>query len=216
MPNAASITHLIEKVKTGDEDAAQRLWEFYFKRLIRLARARLPSAKCRAADEEDVVLSAMDSFFRRARKGKYEQLRDRNDLWRLLVKITFFKTCDLIKGTKRSESGESALDHGADPDQAVRGMDAQPDACAFPFDPGTMIIQLAEPEAMANFVKRLGIRSQELLAMLKEEEEMHRIALRRLQGFTLEEIAEELGCVPSTVNRKIERIRKIWSREIVP
>ena len=215
MPNAASITHLIEQVKTGDEDAAQRLWEHYFKRLVRLARARLPAAKLRTSDEEDVVLSAMDSFFRRARQGKYERLRDRNDLWRLLVRITFFKTCDLIKGTKRSEDGESALDHGAYPDQAERGMDAQPDACAIPFDPGTMIIQLAEPAAMADFVSRLDLRSQELLAMLIEED-LRRIALRRLQGFTLEEIAEELGCVPSTVNRKIERIRKIWSREIVP
>jgi DNA-directed RNA polymerase specialized sigma24 family protein len=94
-------------------------------------------------------------------------------------------------------------------------MDALPDACAFPFDPGTMIIQLAEPGAMADFVSRLDLWSRELLTMLNEEE-LRRIALRRLQGFTLEEIAEELGCVPSTVNRKIERIRKIWSREIVP
>jgi hypothetical protein len=42
--------------------AARNLWEAYFNRLVGLARTKLRTAPRRAADEEDVALSAFDSF----------------------------------------------------------------------------------------------------------------------------------------------------------
>src|SRR5262245_27439563 len=66
MSSAGSVSHWIGLLKTGDPIAAQKLWEGYFERLVRLARSRLRDLPRRAADEEDVALSAFDSFCRGA------------------------------------------------------------------------------------------------------------------------------------------------------
>ena len=84
----ASITHCIKALKEGDQAAAQRIWDSYFRRLVGLARARLRDFPRRAADEEDVVLSAFDSFYRGVDDGRFPQLDDRHDLWQVLVLIT--------------------------------------------------------------------------------------------------------------------------------
>lgn len=212
MSTSGSVTRWIAKVKEGDQEAAQKLWEHYFRRLAALARAKLPAAQRRVADEEDVALGALDSFFRRARKGKYKELHDHHDLWRLLAKITYFKTCDHIRRIPK-ESGESALVRGSEPDQELQGIDAwKDDNCAFPFDPGTMIV-LSEKEAMDDHFRRLTLGTRELLEKLNDDK-LRLVALRILQGYKKTEIADELGCVPSTVDLKIKRIQKLWGREI--
>ena len=60
-----------------------------------LARARLRDAPRRIADEEDVALSAFDSFCRGAQAGRFPRLDDRNDLWQILALITVRKAIDL-------------------------------------------------------------------------------------------------------------------------
>src|SRR2546423_1031621 len=91
-----SITHCIQLLKAGDRSAAQQLWERYFHRLVGLARSKLRGTARRAADEEDVALSAFDSFYRRAELKKFPRLDDRDDLWQLLVVITLRKAIDLV------------------------------------------------------------------------------------------------------------------------
>ena len=57
-----SVTRWINDLKGGELDAAQPLWERYFADLVRLGRGRLRASPRTAADEEDVALSAFDSF----------------------------------------------------------------------------------------------------------------------------------------------------------
>src|SRR5438309_356545 len=80
-----SVTGWIEGIKVGDAQAAERLWERYFDRLVALARGRLRTKRGLAAvaDEEDAALSALDSFYERAGRDKFPQLCNRDDLWRL-------------------------------------------------------------------------------------------------------------------------------------
>ena len=107
MSSAGSVTHWISRLKAGDHAAAQPLWEAYFRRLVDLARARLRGAPRRAADEEDVALSALDSFCRRAGEGRYPHLADRDDLWRLLVVITARKAVALVRHEGRLRRGRT-------------------------------------------------------------------------------------------------------------
>jgi hypothetical protein len=76
-------------MKGGDLAAAQGLWERYFARMVDLARTRLRASRGRDAgsDEEDAALSAFDSLCAGLARGKFPQLADRDDLWRLLVVI---------------------------------------------------------------------------------------------------------------------------------
>jgi DNA-directed RNA polymerase specialized sigma24 family protein len=49
-----------------------------------------------------------------------------------------------------------------------------------------------------------------------EDESLRRIALLKLEGYSNEEIAEQLDCAPRTVERKLARIRTAWASEEGP
>ena len=109
-----SVTHWLGQLKAGDPSAAGPLWERYFPKLVALARARLAGFPRRAADEEDVALSAFDSFCRDAAAGRLPRLDDRDDLWRVLLLITGQKAVDLVRhesaGKRGGRPGAAALD----------------------------------------------------------------------------------------------------------
>jgi DNA-directed RNA polymerase specialized sigma24 family protein len=118
-----SVTYWIQALKTGDADAAEKLWGRYFERLINLARARLRGAVRAAADEEDAVLSAFQSFFQGAANGRYPRLDDRDDLWRLLVVITERKALDQVGHERRAKRGggtTTQTDAGLDTTECTR------------------------------------------------------------------------------------------------
>ncbi len=60
-------------------------------------------------------------------------------------------------------------------------------------------------------------KNQEEKITVKEkiEERRQNVYTLDLKGYSNEEIAEKLGCVPRTVERKLERIRSKWQRESV-
>src|SRR5436305_7405580 len=110
MPSDRSVTFWIGQLKAGDSLAAQKLWEGYYGRLVGLARARLRGAGVRAADEEDVALSAFASFCRGAEHGRFPQLADRDDLWRLLVVLTARKAWHRRRDEQRPKRGGRPAD----------------------------------------------------------------------------------------------------------
>src|SRR5262245_30927846 len=86
--------------------------------------ARAPAV----ADEEDVVISALNSFFAGVEGERYPELNSREDLWRLLSTITKRKTTNLVKlerrvkrrgGCPQSADGEPAVDPGPSPELHV-------------------------------------------------------------------------------------------------
>ena len=100
-----SVTRWISALKQGDQAAASGLWESYFRRLVGLARTRLHDVPRGIADEEDVALSAFDSFCRRAQTGQFPRLHDRDDLWQILALITVRKAIDLRHYEGRQSRG---------------------------------------------------------------------------------------------------------------
>ena len=122
-----SVTALIEHLRAGNHEAAQPLWERYYPRLVGLARERLRGTPRRAADEEDVALSAFDSFCRGVEQGRFPDLKDRDGLWALLVLITVRKAADLVQYNRRDRRGggrvrgDSAL-AGPDGDTGADGL----------------------------------------------------------------------------------------------
>jgi DNA-directed RNA polymerase specialized sigma24 family protein len=198
MSSAGSVTHWLTQLKNGDERAAQQaLWDRYFERLAVFARGRLRHLPSRAADEEDVVLSALDSVFRGAREGRFPLLGDRNSLWPLLVKITARKACNARKhelAGKRGRGlvrGESALGKVGGSDQAG-------------------IEQVIGLTPTPEFALEVTEECRRLLDLL-DHESLRQVAMLKLSGYTNPEIARELAVVERTVERKLGRIRKLWS-----
>jgi hypothetical protein len=67
-----SVTHLLRQLQNGEATHAQQeIWERYFQRLAGFARTKLAAGVRRTADEEDVALSALNSFFKGSAKGRY-------------------------------------------------------------------------------------------------------------------------------------------------
>ena len=102
--HTGSVTRFLGGLKAGEPEATRKLWERYFAELVRLARARLRDAPRVVADEEDAALSAFDSLCRGAGQGRFPQLDDRSDLWKVLVTITARKAADIVQHEEAPEA----------------------------------------------------------------------------------------------------------------
>ena len=198
-----SVTGWIDHLRAGDDIAAQRLWERYFHELVRLARAHLRAKPRGAVDEEDIALSAFDSFCRGTEQGRFPRLDDRDGLWRLLVTITARKVVDQVERQCRKKRGggrvwnETALD-GPESQAGVGGLD-----------------QAVGREPTPEFAALMADECRHLLAALGDET-LRQIALLRMEGYSDGEIASRLDCGLRTVGRKLKLIRDIWMRKGTP
>jgi DNA-directed RNA polymerase specialized sigma24 family protein len=199
-----SITrHYVDFVKSRDQEAAGKPWERYYLRLVRLARAKLRGTRRTAADEEDIALSAFNSFFESAARGRYPELEDRDGLWRLLVTITARKAADLAGHERRRKRGGGQVWVAGD----LAGGD--------PRVPRDVLALVASPGPTPEFAALVAEESRRLLGLLQEDT-LRPIALDRLAGYHDQEIAERLGCSRRTVMRRLVIIRKIWRKEMTP
>jgi DNA-directed RNA polymerase specialized sigma24 family protein len=195
------VTRWLNRLQSGDRAAAQGLWEGYFRRLVGLARQRLRDVPRRAADEEDVALSAFDSFWRGVEAGHFPKLADRDDLWQVLVMITARKACDLIQHAGRAKRDWRR-------EQGMAGVPAGDSGLGEDFFPG-----LISREPDPAFAAQVAEECQRLLASL-DEEELRTIAVRKMEGATNVELATQLGCAPATIERRVRLIRRRWSRRL--
>jgi RNA polymerase sigma factor (sigma-70 family) len=198
MADDGSVTILFDPLRDGDPAAARELWQRYFRRLVNLARKRLRGSPRRAADEEDVALSAFDSFCRGVEAGRFPQLLDRGSLWALLVLITVRKAGHLLRHERTLKQGggvvivgEAQAEPGEEPPlELVLSRDPTPEMAA----------QVAE-------------ECNRLLRCLGDKE-LEAVALARMEGYSEDEIAERLGYAPRSIRRKVRMIREIWEREL--
>jgi RNA polymerase sigma factor (sigma-70 family) len=197
-----TISHWISQLKAGDPAAAQPLWERYVDKLVGLARKKLRGSPRRAADEEDVALSAFDSFCRGAARGRFPLLTDRNDLWGLLIVITARKAFDQLRHERSRKqgggkvSGESAIrKHPA----SAEGEEDEEDGLA------QVLGREPSPEVAVIMADEL----QQSMDRLTDAE-LRTVAMCKLEGYTNTEIAAKLGCAESTVERRLRVIRTLW------
>ena len=184
-----SVTHWLGQLKAGDHAAAGPLWRRYFPRLVALARARLANFPRRAADEEDVALSAFDSFCRDAAAGRLPRLDDRDDLWRVLLLITGQKAVDLVRRETADRRGGV-------------GANAAPD-----------LASVAGTEPSPEFAALVADEFRRLLDKLPDAD-LKALAVWKLEGHSNEEVAARWGCVPRTVERRLKVIRSLWAGEV--
>jgi DNA-directed RNA polymerase specialized sigma24 family protein len=150
-------------------------------------------------DEEDAALSAFDSFCRAASEGRFPRLDDRDDLWRLLVAITEHKVADQMRRARRLKRGGGRVRAQGDL-TAGRASGEHPG--------GLNAIAGAEPTA--EFAAEFAEEYRRLFEVLGDEA-LRRIAVLKLEGYTADEIAAQLGCARRTVARRLELIRTLWS-----
>jgi DNA-directed RNA polymerase specialized sigma24 family protein len=191
-----SVSRWLGPLEQGDPVAAEQLWERYFHRLVHLARTKLRGLREREA-VEDVALSAFDSFCRTARDGRLPRLADRDNLWRLLVIITARKAAHHKRDARRlKRAGETGA---SGPVQ----------------DSDSSLAQIVSREPTPAFAAQAAEECRYLLRML-EDAELESIAVWKMEGYTVDEIAQRLGYAPRTIKRKMHLIRTLWEQELLP
>ncbi len=185
-----SVTHLLTQLKAGQESSVEKLWERYFHRLVALARTRLPAACRRAADEEDVALSAFASFCRGFDAGRFPRLDDRDNLWRVLLTLVTRKASHLLRDARRGKRDILRLLDEASLDE--RGMD-----------------QFVDEELTPAFAAEVAEECERRLDAL-ENDELRQVAILKMEGYANGEIAEQMDCAPRTVDRRLQLIRDLW------
>jgi RNA polymerase sigma factor (sigma-70 family) len=173
----APVSKWIGAVQQGENpDAEQGLWEVYFARIQSLAKRKLGDHQ----DGEDIALSAMKSFFHRARDGQFPDLKDRTELWPLLVQTAIWKIHNLRR-------------HRFAAKRDVRR------AISFEW--------LQENQPTLEVAEQVVEAGNALLESLTDDK-LRIVAKLKMDGFTNSEIAERIGRVEKTVEWRLRQIRK--------
>ena len=192
------VTEWLRQLEAGHDLAAQRLWDVFFERLVRVAQDRMRTNDRRVADAEDVALSAFASFCRGVENQRFPELTDRQGLWRLLVSITIHKLLHLQRDQNRLKRGGGfrAIEPLANSDADRSAVD-----------------ELISREPTPEFAAQIAEQYDRWMKAL-DSGELTRLAEWKLEGFTNDEIAAKCGRTTRTVERKLNLIRKILVHEL--
>lgn len=184
-------------MKAGDSAAATCIWERYFDRLVRSVRARLYGQNRAVSDEEDVALSVFESFYNAAENGRFPDLSDRHDLWRLLLRMAARKVVDKRRYDLRQRRGGNvrlhSLDRAADDEQVIEAIGDEP----------SPEMVLMTQEAVEQLFSHLGVG------------QLRDLAGGKLEGHTNAELAQRFGCSERTIERRLNLIREKLQQELV-
>jgi RNA polymerase sigma factor (sigma-70 family) len=194
------ITEWMRQLQSGSQEAAGRIWEHYFRKLYAFARKRISTRMRRAYDEEDVALSAFHSMCEGMTAGRFPDLTDRDNLWRLMLTITVRKIAIRQRYDHREKRDAALLitESGlfASLPESSLGLDALPNA-----------------EPTPDFAAEMTETCNALFQALSEDN-LRDIARLKIEGYTNGEIADKLAVTRRTVERKLERIRREWSEQL--
>lgn len=187
-----SVTGWIDLISEGNGEAAEQLWQHIRARLQEFARQKLNSQTRRHYDEDDAANSAFHSLCRGLADGRLDA-QNRDALWGLLAVITSRKISAQRRYLNREKRGGGA----------VRG------ESAFAEPGGAGINQVDGKQPPPDVLAEVSESCNQLLDALPDDT-MKRIVLLKFQGATNAEAASELSCTERTIERKLERIRRIW------
>ncbi len=180
------------QVAPFDDQTAAEIWNKYFERLLRFATTQMRGMPKIASDEEDITLSVLKSVCLSIRDGRISEIDEDTRLWKLLVVICKRKIANQYayqRRGKRDVSKSQSID-----------------------DDSALLHELQSKEILPDLFSEFNERLENLFGQL-EKEPLKKIALLKIQGYTNEEIAHNMECSLSTIERKLRVIRSIWSRE---
>jgi DNA-directed RNA polymerase specialized sigma24 family protein len=182
-----SLSCLIPGLKEGNRTAVEALWRHFFEPLLRVASGRIDHWLRRGADHEDVTVNAFLKFCSELTRPdvdqRYPRLRNRQDLWKLLVCFTVRGAYDFVAKVRRRYrvvAGGSAVE--------PEGFD-----------------QFAGKEPGPE----LAAAVDDLIAKLPDEG-LREVARLRMAGCTNQEIATVLDWGVKKVELKLACIRGYW------
>jgi RNA polymerase sigma factor (sigma-70 family) len=188
MPDDDSFADRMARLRAGDSAVETELFRQYVHRLLGLARRRLNEFARQKVEPDDVVNSALGSFFHRHAQGEFD-VHDEAGLWDKLLEITLRKCGKWNKRfrtQKRDPKAEVPIRPSAD----------QSDAGFEPSDDEPTPAEAAMLAEIVEYLMRdLSQREREVLKLL-------------LQGYKVYEISQQVRLSERTVHRVLDRVRE--------
>lgn len=184
MSSAGSVSHWIAQAKQGDELALAKLHQRYWPALVGLARQRLRGSPI-PSDEEDIAQQAFLGFYQAVQRQRVPKLVNRHQFLALLSHIISCKACNQVTHELTARKGSGRVQQGS----AIARL-AEDSACS----------PLEEAILKDCYQKYVG----------DIPENLRSCAELFLQGYTRQEIAQQLGCTDRTVDRKLALMREYW------
>lgn len=197
MSSIGSLTMRIQDLRSPDvrqrDEAARVIWDHFEARLRTLVRRHLDNRIRRREDEQDILQSMYASFCHGQLEGK-DTPRSRQELWKLLVRITL---CKVVNTANRHLAARRDVRRER---MAAGG-------------PGHTTLF---PDWMLEHVDRMGPGPEERLIALEEidrllqalPEDLRQVVIWKLDGYTNAEISGMLGRTVRSVELKLQLIRK--------
>jgi len=168
-------------------------------RLYETARRKLRRDSRRVYDEEDAAISAFQSVCAGISAGRFPDLQDRDSLWGLLLVITCRK---VIRRHRHDRQQQRDVRRTSYDSVFANSTDDSP-------PPGLQ--QVATREPSPEFAAAFADTCESLFESL-DDDSMIEIVSLRMHGHTDTEIARQLNCSRSTVQRRLEVIRRHLER----
>ncbi len=186
-----SVSKWIERTKQGDDAAAERIWQRYFRALVQHAQQHVPAHLGQMSDGEDFAVIAFQALLDGFRNGRFQQIRNRVELWRMLTTIAARRAVNHIKSELRQRRGGGARRQLED-DELIGEHRANWGSAD-------------DPAWIAQFAETI----QSLFRALPDDL-FRTVARMRLAGHDIKEIADQLQVSPRTIDRKLGQIRVLW------
>jgi RNA polymerase sigma-70 factor, ECF subfamily len=191
MSEDRSFDNLMARLRTGDNDAATKVFNRFANRLIELARRRLAPEVRQKLDPEDVLQSVFRSFFAHQAAGQITGLESWDSLWSWLAVITLRKCgkrTDYFFSERRDVHREVPVepchDDESDSDNGTSSDEPTPSEAA-------MLTETVE-----QLMSRFEGRHREILSLI-------------LQGHAVREISLQVGCTERMVYRVLDRVKEM-------
>lgn len=215
-PDSGIITSLIARLKVGDPEAEQQLWNKYADRIAEIARRTMRHSTNRVLDEEDIVIVTIKSLLNGIRTDRFPELHHRDQLWRLLTVITTRKATAAMDQDRRQKrgSGEVRGDSAVMIKLAPQNSQVHRDDSNIVKERGDSDLengfdQLESASTTPDIAALIADQADKLCRNLPDDVSRQVMRLK-IDGHTHEEIASRLDCTVRTVERRIKQIREVW------
>jgi RNA polymerase sigma factor (sigma-70 family) len=187
MSSANSVSEWIASLKRGQLESIQKLWERFRARLLEAARHKLAASPKTLVDEDDVSQSVLIAIWEGINGGLFDDVRNRDELWWLLLKITKRRVVDSVRH-------EHSIKRG-----------------------GTRIFftleELIDTKTSTEVIDELESSANAVLGSLHNPA-LRKIAHLRIMGYSVDEISEQLSIPKRSIERKLQLIRSELAKEL--
>ncbi len=199
--SSSSVSQWISSLRDGNFEVVGKIWARYCNDLLEAAKIHLARFPRHTDDEHDIAQNVIMSIYRGAMAGRLNAIKNRDELWWLLLRITRYKCVGMIRREMAQKRGgarvvtESAL---PSPEEA---------------SPRNVLDQLIGDSPSPEFLVTMQEQSRRLMDCLRNDE-LRSIAVARIEGYSIEEIAARHSLTERTIERKLQLIRNAWAKEL--